>query len=103
MVISFVELSRCLLVEDSVSLESFEKNPGCLGSGNSKSLTSIKITLDIPGLSSGFCWTHNRLTWMQCNTCDIKQVSSMLLSINFIALPSFQSFQAWKEKHLNWL
>jgi hypothetical protein len=52
---SFVELSSWLLVEDSPPLESLKKNPGCFGSGNLKSLTNIRITLDIIGLSSGFC------------------------------------------------
>jgi len=96
MVISFVELCCCLLVEESPSPEYFPKNPGCFGSGNSTSLTNIKSTLDIPGLSSGFCWTHKRLTWRQCNICDWKLEFSRLLSTSSSGLPFFQSSHAWK-------
>jgi len=96
-VISFVEQVSCLLDEGSGSTESVKK-PGCLGLGNELSLLNIWTTDDMFGLSSGFCCTHNKPTWICRNTLDRVHESPTNSSINSIGLSSIHSFHAWKKR-----
>lgn len=77
------------------------KKPGSLGSTNSISLPKIRTTEVMVGLSSGYCCTHKRLTWMHRNTSETTHESFILESINSNAFPSFQSVHAWNNKRKN--
>ena len=78
------------------------KKPGSFGTTTSISHPpNIWITEVMVGLSSGYCCTHKRLTWMHSSTSEITHESFMLESINCKAFFSFQSVHAWNIKEEN--
>jgi len=72
----------------------FGKKPGSLGSTSSISLTNIWIMDVMVGLSSGYCCTHKRLTWMHRSASVITHESFTFESIKSKAFFSFQSSHA---------
>jgi len=74
------------------------KKPGSFGLTSFISLPNIWITDVMVGLSSGYCCTHNRLTWMHRSTSETTHELFMLESINSKAFCSFQSVHAWNMK-----
>jgi hypothetical protein len=70
------------------------KKPGCLGWGNGFSLYNIWTTVEMFGLSSGRCWTHNKATWMHLNTSDELLEKAKHSSISSNGVPFIQSIHA---------
>lgn len=64
------------------------------------SFSNIESTDHIVGLSSGFCWTHKRPTWMHRSASEGWNWSSNAASINSNAFSSSQSFHAWRFHNL---
>lgn len=91
------DLSR-LLGEESMSEGSLSmRKPGSWGTGSAVSLLNIKTTVDMLGLLSGHCCTHNRPTWTDRDTWAGLQESFTDLSISSnIGLSSLYCLHAWK-------
>jgi hypothetical protein len=88
-----------LLEEELASINFLSvKKPGSVGWGNVPSPLNIRTTVDMLGLSSGECCTHNRPTWIDLITSVRSLVSTIKLSISSKGLPSLNSFHAWKSQ-----
>ena len=97
----FVEDPSCLTGEESISDRYLPVwKPGSLGSGSAVSLLNIKTTVDMVGLYSGHCCTHNRPTWIDRNTSFGLHDSFTELSISSNCLSSLYSLHAWEFRSL---